>query len=119
MIKTLTSIIFLIATTSLSEQIHFENYLDFAILCQNIIGQEFDSFIKFIFIKHISKYLEAPPFGKNLAICNQINRKTLLCYCQNYEFGQIINFQVFYLGLKYACTKLAEKQALFNMLKLK
>lgn len=99
------------------KQINFDIYLEFAILCQHILSPDSDMSDKMLCIRELTKFLERPPKGKNLALCNQINRKSLLNYCQNYEFGQKINQNIFNTSLKYAMNKLIEKEAVFFKLR--
>lgn len=95
------------------KQIKFVVYLDFANLCQHVLSPEVNISDKLLYIKEICKYLERPPKGKNIALCNQIDRKELLSYCQNYELGQAINQKIFHKSLGYAQSKLIEKKAVF------
>ena len=96
------------------KQIKFDIYLDFVHLCQHIMSPDPDISNKLIHIKELCKYLESRPKGKNLAFCNQINRKALLNYCQNYELGQKIDTKLFHASLKYAQGKIFEKKAVFD-----
>ena len=95
------------------KQIKFDIYLDFANICQHILSPESDECDKNIYIKKLCKLLERPPKGKNLALGNQINRKALLNFCQNYESGQRIYPNLFNESLKYVQNKLIEKEAIF------
>ena len=95
-------------------QINFHRYLEYYILCHNIISEDVGSEEKVNFIKEIVRYLQLSQKGHNLAMRSQRNRYNLLIHCQNLKSISDLNMELFKDSFDYVYTKLIEKYFYFD-----
>ena len=68
-----------------------EQWLDFVIICENVFEQAEDQTERKtnLMVEIGEKFLGKPPAGYNMALQNQLNRKELVCHCNNLSKGTI------------------------------
>ena len=95
-----------------------EQWLDFVTICEKVFElPEDETEQKVNFMVEIGeKFLGRSPDGYNMALLNQLNRKELICHCNNLSKGVITEPDDSLLrdGYEYVYGKLDQKHDLFR-----
>jgi len=95
-----------------------EQWLDFVIICEEVfeLPEDETERKKILMVDIGEKFLGRSPGGYNMALQNQLNRKELICHCDNLSKGinKDPNEGLLRDGYEYVYGKLDQKHDLFR-----